>query len=76
MAFDVKKAVEEAVKKLEANPELLKKFDKEPVKALEGILGVDLPDDKVQPLIDGIKAKLDLNSLSGKLGGLGKLFQK
>ena len=48
----------------------MEKFQKEPVKALEELLGVDLPDDQVQGLIDGIKANLSIEKIGGMLGGL------
>ena len=79
----VKDLVEEAVAKLKENPELLERFEKEPVKVLEEILKIDLPDDQVQAVIDGIKTKLDIDDLkenlgniAGKLKGLGSLFGK
>ena len=56
--MDIKATVEKTVKKLMDNPALLKKFDKEPVKVIEELVGMDLPDDVVEPLIDGIKVKL------------------
>ena len=56
------------------NPALLKKFDKEPVKVIEELIGVDLPDDLVEKLIDGIKAKITAEKVGDALEGLGKLF--
>lgn len=72
--FDLKSKVEETVKKLQGDPALLAKFQKEPVKTVEGLLGVDLPDDQLQPLVAGIKAKLTAGDIGDKLGGLKKLF--
>ena len=74
--MDIKEKVEKAVKKLKENPALLKKFDKEPVKVIEELIGVDLPDDLVNQLIDGIKAKLAAEKVGDALQGLGKLFGK
>ena len=74
--MDIKATVEKAVKKLMDNPALLKKFDKEPVKVLEEILGVDLPDDLVNQLVDAIKAKIAAENVGNALQGLGKLFGK
>ena len=74
--IDIKALIEEAVEKLKADPALLKKFDDEPIKVLEKLFAVDLPDDKLQPLVDGIKAKLSVDKLGDALGGLGKLFGK
>jgi hypothetical protein len=73
MAFDIKKQVEEITQKLQSDPKLLENFQKEPVKTLEGLTGVDLPDDKIQPVVDAVKAKLavgNIGSVAGKLGGL------
>ena len=74
--MDIKEKIEIAVKKLKENPALLKKFDKEPVKVIEELIGVDLPDDLVNQLIDGIKAKLAAEKVGDALQGLGKLFGK
>ena len=74
--MDIKATVEKAVKKLMDNPALLKKFDKEPVKVLEELIGVDLPDDLINPVIDGIKAKITAEKAKDALQGLGKLFGK
>ena len=74
--MDIKATVEKAVKKLMDNPTLLKKFEKEPVKVLEELIGVDLPDDLINPVIDGIKAKITAEKAKDALQGLGKLFGK
>ena len=72
--FDVKEKVEEIVQKLQKDPVLLKSFQADPVKALEKLTGIDLPDDQLKPLITGIKAKLAASEIGGALGGLKKLF--
>lgn len=72
--IDVKAKVDEIVKKLQADPALLKRFQDDPVKALEAMTGIDLPDEKLQPVIAGIKAKLAAADLGDALGGLKKLF--
>ena len=74
--MDIKATVEKAVKKLMDNPSLMKKFEKEPVKVIEELIGVDLPDDLVNQLIDGIKAKITAEKVGDALQGLGKLFGK
>ena len=74
--MDIKATVEKAVKKLMDNPAMLKKFEKEPVKVIEELIGVDLPDDLVNQLIDGIKAKIAVEKAGDVLQGLGKLFGK
>ncbi len=72
--FDVKAKVEEIAAKLKKDPDLMKKFQSDPIKTLESVLGVDLPDEQLKPLVAGIKAKLTASDLGDKLDGLKKLF--
>lgn len=74
MNFDVKAKVEELVGKIQKDPALLKSFKADPVKTVEKLLGVDLPDDKLKPLVAGVKAKLAAGDIGDKLDGLKKLF--
>ncbi|HXK72087.1 MAG TPA: hypothetical protein PLQ68_05240, partial [Clostridia bacterium] len=72
--MDLKKKIDEIVKKIKADDEFGKKFKDDPVKAVESVLGVDLPDDQVNKLIDGVKAKLNLDKADGLFGKIKKLF--
>ena len=74
LKFDVKEKVEELAEKLQKDPALLKSIQDDPVKALEKLTGVNLPDDQLKPLVAGIKAKLAASDIGGKLEGLKKLF--
>lgn len=74
LKFDIKEKVDELVKKLQEDPALLKNFQSDPIKTLEQLTGVDLPEQQLQPLITGIKAKLGAGQLENALDGLKKLF--
>jgi len=74
--MDIKKMIEELVEKIQKDPDILKKFNEEPVVCLEKLLGVDLPDEQMEKLIDGIKAKITMDKVGDVLGGLGSLFGK
>ena len=74
--MDIKAMIEKAVKKLMSDKDLLAKFEKNPASVIEELIGVDLPDELVNQVIDGIKAKIKLDQLGGVLGGLGKMFGK
>ena len=74
--LDIKELIEEMVKKIAADEALKQKFMKEPSAVLEKLLGVDLPEDKLEKLADGIKAKLTIDDIGDVLGGLGGLFKK
>lgn len=74
MSFDVKAKVEELVGKIQKDPATLKSFQDDPIKTVEKLTGVDLPDEQLKPLVAGIKAKLAAGDLGDKLDGLKKLF--
>ena len=75
-AMDIKAKIDEVVNKVKSDPDIASKFQKDPIKTVEGILGVDLPDDVIKQIVDGVKAKVNVDELNGKLGALGGLFGK
>lgn len=75
-AKDLFNKVDEIVDKIQSNKTLMEKFQKDPVSALESIIGIDLPNDQIEKLIDAIKAKLTLDDIGDAIGALGKLFGK
>ena len=72
--MDVKEQIKTAVDKITKDKKLQEQFQKEPVKALESVLGVDLPDDAINQVVQGVKAKLD--KVSGSVEALTGLFKK
>ena len=70
MAIDIKKIIEELVKKIKGDKDVGEKFQKDPVKTVEGLIGVDLPDDQLTAVVEGVKAKVNLDGIADKLGGL------
>ena len=74
--MDIKKMAEELVEKIQKDPKILEKFQKEPVKAIEGLIGIDLPDAEIEKLAQLVKAKIDMDKVGNLLGGLGGLFKK
>ncbi|MGN1423150.1 MAG: hypothetical protein ACI4XA_07225 [Oscillospiraceae bacterium] len=72
--MDIKAKIDEIVNKVKSDPDIASKFQKEPIKTVEGIIGVDLPDDVINQVVEGVKAKVNLDGLKDKLGGLGGLF--
>lgn len=74
--MDIKAKIEQIVKKLMSDKNLLNKFNQNPAAVIEELIGVDLPDDLVNQIIDGVKAKITLDKVGDVLGGLGKLLGK
>ena len=76
MALDIKAKIEELVEKIKKNPALLQKFNSEPVKVVEELVGLDLPDEMIEKVVNGVKAKLTADKVGDALGTLGGLFGK
>lgn len=73
---EIKKLIDKAIDALKEDDNLMENFKKDPIKVVEKLLGVDLPDDKIEAIVDGIKAKLQIDDISDVLGKLGGLFGK
>ena len=73
--MDIQKIIADVVAKLMGNPDLIKSFMSNPVQLLEKTFGIDLPDDQINQVIQGVASKLDLGSVDVKqaAGLLGKL---
>lgn len=74
--MDIKAKIEEIVKKLMADKTLMARFERNPASVIEQYVGIDLPDEQVNQLVEGIKAKIKLDQVGDVLGGIGKLFGK
>ncbi len=72
--MDIKAKIEEIVEKIKTDDELQKLFTKDPVAALEKLTGIDLPEDQIDAVVAGVKAKLGVDSIGDALKGLGGLF--
>ena len=73
--MDIQKIISDVVAKLTGNPDLIKQFLGNPVQLLEKTFGIDLPDDQIMQVIEGVKGKLDLGKVDLKdaVGLVGKL---
>ena len=74
--MDIKAKIEEIVRKLMNDKSLMAKFERSPASVIEEYIGIDLPDQQVNQLIEGIRAKIKLEQVGDVLGGIGKLFGK
>ncbi len=71
----IKEQISKVIKEISQNPNIKEQFDKEPVKVIEKIIGVDLPDDIVMKIIDGVKAKLTMDGASKVVDTLKGIFK-
>ena len=71
---EIRDLIKKLADKVQSDDEIKALFKKEPVKAVEKILGVDLPDDVVKKIIDGVKASITFEDAKDLLGSLKKLI--
>lgn len=72
--MDIKEMIENLVEKIQSNANLKDEFEKEPVKVIEKVLKVDLPDEMIEKVIDGVKAKIAVDKVDNLVEGIaGKL---
>ena len=72
--MDIKEQVTKAVEKITKDEKMMEQFKKDPVKTVEQVMGVDLPDDVLNKVVDGVKAKVSVDKAAGVVDGLKKLF--
>lgn len=72
--MDIQGKIAEIVDKIKGNPQLLESFKQEPIETIESLIGMDLPDDQLKPIIEGVKAKLNVEKASGLFGTVKKMF--
>ena len=71
--MDIKAKIDELVKKIKTDKNLAAKFSKDPIGTVEGLIGIDLPNDQIEKIVDGVKAKIGMDQLSDGLKSLKKL---
>lgn len=69
--MDIQQIINTVVSKLQVDPAVLSQFVADPVKTLEKVFNVDLPDEQINQVIEGIKGQLDPSKLDvSKVGGI------
>ncbi len=74
--MDVKEQITKAVDRITKDKKLQEQFQKEPVKALESVLGVDLPDEVIEQVVNGVKAKLTKDKIADSVDALKGFLKK
>lgn len=72
--MDIKKEIEALAAKIAKDEKLQAQFKADPIKAVESLLGIALPQDVVEKIVAGVKANLSAGQLSGVADALKKLF--
>ncbi len=73
---NIKEKIEEIVAKLKGDKSLMENFKSDPVKTVEKLIGVDLPDEAVGKVVEGVKAKISLDKLGDAAGDIKDKLKK
>ena len=77
MALDIQSKITELVKKISDNKDLLAKFKKDPITTVKDLIGnLDISSDTINTIVEGVKAKLNVDDAKGFIAKLKKLFKK
>ncbi len=68
--MDIKETIEKTVDKIKNDKDFQEEFKKNPVKAVEKVTGVDLPDDMVEKVVPAIKAKVASGNIADGIKSL------
>ncbi len=72
--MDIKKEVEKIIDKVKNDKDFSNKFKSNPVEAVESVLGVDLPEDKINDVVKMVSTKINIDD--GNIGAaIGNLFK-
>ena len=72
--MDIQKIIADVLEKLQGDDGLLAKFKANPTTTIEGLIGIDLPDEQIDAVVKGVMAKIDIEDVTKKATGLlGKL---
>ncbi len=74
--FDIKELAEKAISKIQGDDNLLASFKENPIKVVEKILKVDLPDEILEKIVDAVKAKISIDDAKDAIGKIKGLFDK
>ncbi|MCQ2522512.1 MAG: hypothetical protein MJ105_09070 [Lachnospiraceae bacterium] len=74
--MDIKATITDIVNKIKNDPKILEKFQKNPGGTVKEVTGMNIPEDQVNGIVDGVKAKLSADKLGDAANGLKGLFSK
>lgn len=74
--FDVKELADKAVDAIKGDESLLDSFKADPIKAIEKVLKIDLPDEILEKIVDVVKTKINIDDAKEVVGKLKGLFDK
>ena len=72
--MDITALVKDAVAKITGDGDLTKAFKEAPTATVKKVAGDKVPAEAIDKIVDGVKAKISLDSAGDALGAIKKLF--
>lgn len=72
----VKEKIQEIITKVKNDEKIKEKFMSDPISTVEELIGIDLPNDEIEKIVDAVKAKIAVDDIGEGLGALKGLFGK
>ena len=73
--MEIKEQIEKVLSSITNDKSLMDDFKKDPIALVKKYLGNALPDDALEKIVAGVKAKLGADKLADVAESLGKLFK-
>ena len=74
--FDIKELAEKAIDTIKGDDNLLESFKTNPIKVVEKVLKIDLPDEILEKIVEIVKTKINIDDAKEALGKIAGLFGK
>ena len=74
--FDIKELAEKAVETIKGDDNLLESFKTNPIKVVEKVLKIDLPDEILEKVVEIVKTKINVDDAKEVIGKIAGLFGK
>ena len=74
--FDIKELAEKAIDTIKGDDNLLESFKTNPIKVVEKVLKIDLPDEILEKIVEIVKTKINVDDAKEALGKIAGLFGK
>ena len=74
--FDIKELAEKAIDTIKGDDNLLESFKTNPIKVVEKVLKIDLPDEILEKIVEIVKTKINIDDAKDALGKIAGLFGK
>jgi len=74
--MDIQAKVKDIIQLVQKDKDFKEKFQQDPFAAVKTVVGVDTPNDQLNQLVEGVKAKVSLEETGDMFGKVKGMFEK